>query len=156
VFGTVDYDVYAITHCEIALVAHTELSDLCRRSPSITGHFWRYSLIRAAILREWINTGHLPAIGQIAHLLCEGMIWLEAHGLAEDKTCNFALNQVHLSQATGLSRIHVNRSLQELRRQGLLTLVNGRLTIHDWAALTQIGQFDAAYMHLPQSRWPAA
>jgi CRP-like cAMP-binding protein len=73
---------------------------------------------------------------------------MESVGLAQDGRCDLPLTQDDLGEATGLSVVHVNRTLQDLRGQGLLTFGQGRLTIHAWGALTRLADFQPDYLHL--------
>ena len=128
--------------------------DVCRRFPRIGELLWACAVATTSILREWVvNVRPRPATCRVAHLLCEILVRLESLGLARDKACDLPLTQVHMSQATGLSRIHVNRSCQELKRKGLLSLEHGRLTVHDWTSLAALAQFNPEYLCLPDPRW---
>ena len=73
---------------------------------------------------------------------------MEAAGLATGGSCALALTQEDLSEATGLSQVHVDRTLQDLRARGLLSFDQGRLTVHDWDALAQLADFQLDYLHL--------
>lgn len=155
--GRSGQDIAAITACRLAVLDHAELRALCAAEPRIAALLWRATLVAASVSREWVvNTGHRSAVAALAHLFCELSTRLEAIGLARGGACDLPLTQTHLSRATGLSLVHVNRSLQELRRRGLLSLGNGRLAIHDWAGLAALGGFEAGYLHLPRPRWLAA
>ncbi len=89
-----------------------------------------------AIQREWtVNLGQRTAIERVGHLFCELFLRLRCVGLTEGDSCALPLTQVELADALGLSNVHVNRTLQELRRAGLIVLKGGRLTIPDFAAL---------------------
>ena len=106
----------------------------------------------AAIYREWVvNLGQRQAPSRIAHVFCELMLRMEAVGLAQDRSCHLGLTQEDLGQATGLSLVHVNRTLQDLRGQGLISFAQGRLTIHDWDRLVEVGDFRPDYLHQSQA-----
>ena len=51
-------------------------------------------------------------------------------------------------EATGLSVVHVNRVLQDLRAENLFTWQGHNIHILDWPALQQRAEFDARYLHL--------
>ena len=149
-----DSDITALTPCRVAVVKHSDLLPLSRGYPSIAEALWTYTLVVSAIFHEWIvNVGARPALARIAHLLCQMMARLEAVGLAREGRCELPISQSVLAEATGLSRIHVNRSLQELRKQGLITLSFNALIIHDWKGLTRAGGFDGSYLRPLQPRW---
>lgn len=155
--GVLDVDLFAVSACTLASIETFALLEECRRLPRIGELLWECALTMNSIYREWIvNVGHRPAASRLAHLLCEIVTRLEALGLVQNKTCDFPLTQTHLSQATGLTRIHVNRACQELRKRGLLVLESGRLAIHDWEALARLGHFDPTYLHLPKTRGQVA
>ena len=114
---------------------------------------WRDTLIDGAIFREWIvNTGRRSAVSRTAHLFCELFVRAQVIGLASKDECDLDLTQTPLADATGLSIVHLNRSLQELRRRNLIEYQRGHLTIKDWPGLTKIGDFDDAYLHLDSAR----
>ncbi len=73
---------------------------------------------------------------------------LQAVGLAEDHTCDFPMTQQELADATGISNVHVNRVLQELRADRLIELKANKLKVLDWERLQQVGDFDPMYLHL--------
>ena len=149
-----DVDVTAVNACKLASISADALLDVCRRFPRLGELLWACAVAATSVLREWVvNVGHRPATARVAHLLCEILARLEALGLAQDRSCDLPLTQVHIGQATGLSRIHVNRSCQELKRKGLLAFEHGRLVIHDWDALARLAQFSPEYLCLPDPRW---
>ncbi len=144
-----DRDIGALTNCTLAFMGHEHLRSFCERNPRLAAALWRSTLVDGAIYCEWVvNVAQRPAISRLAHLLCEMMARMEAVGLAQDASCDLRLTQLHLSEATGLSVVHVNRTLQDLRSQGLISFGKGRLTIHDWNALARVGEFRADYLHL--------
>ncbi len=146
-----DSDIGALTNCTLAYMAHGDLRTFCERHPRVAAALWRATLVESAIHREWVvNIGQRPAISRLAHLLCEMMTRMEAAGLAEGGSCDLRLTQENLSDATGLSVVHVNRTLQEIRAQNLITFGKGKLTIHDWNALARLGDFQTDYLHLRQ------
>ena len=147
--ATLDHSLGTITPCEVGFMHHEDLRDLVRRCPRIGDLFWRDTLIDAAIFREWmVGLGRREAYGRIAHLFCEMMVKLRAVGLADGVTCDLPITQTELGDALGLSTVHVNRVLQELRGDGLITLQGGTLTVLDWDGLTNAGEFDPTYLHL--------
>src|SRR5215211_8094540 len=138
-----DHSLMTMTPCKLAFIPHQSLTDLMRRCPRIADVMWRDTLIDAAIFREWmVGIGRRSAYGRIAHLLCEVMMKLKAVGLADGVTCELPITQAELGDALGLSTVHVNRVLQELRGNDLITLRGGVLTVLDWDGLRQAGEFD--------------
>jgi hypothetical protein len=105
--------------------------------------------VSKSIQREWIvNIGQRSARERIAHLFCEMFLRLESVGLAEVFSCDFPLTQTDIAETTGLTSVHVNRTLQELRREGLIVLERQRLTIPDMLALQRVGLFNPDYLHI--------
>ncbi len=144
-----DHSVAALVHSKAGFIAHGALDKLVREFPSIGVLLWRDTLIDAAIFREWIvNVGQRSALGGLAHLLCEVFVRLRAVGLVTDHTCELPLTQSELADALGVSAVHVNRTLQELRGEGLIEFQSRHLTILDWPRLKAAAMFDPAYLHL--------
>jgi len=144
-----DHNLAASVPSTAAFIPHEDLRAVMRSSPSIAEALWRDTLIDAAIFRAWIiGLGQRSAHGHLAHVLCEVFTRLRAVGLTQDHACRLPVTQAELGDALGLSTVHVNRTLQALRGEGLITLERGRLTILDWKGLAETAQFDPAYLHL--------
>ena len=144
-----DHSVLALSDCEIALVPHEQLRDLSRTHHHLTRLFWTLTVIDAAIYRQWlVAAGRLSSVAQIAHFLCEMYVRLQVVGLAEDDTFRLPMNQNELGDAMGLSLVHVNRTLQELRREGLIEWQGDQVRILDRQALGRVAEFDPTYLNL--------
>ncbi|PTM46634.1 CRP-like cAMP-binding protein [Sphingomonas aerolata] len=144
-----DQTIAAITPARVAVVDAPMLAGLAIDHPPLTQALWWESLTAAAIQRAWtLNVGQRSAKQRIAHLLCELYLRMDRVGLVQDGSCALPLTQFHLGDACALTSIHTNRALQELRRDGLLSLEARRLTIHDWPALVDLAAFDPAYLQL--------
>ena len=144
-----DHSIKTLTPSKVALIPHESMRDLMRRFPHVADVLWRDTLVDAAIFREWmLGIGRRSALARIAHLFCEIFVRLRAVGLAEGDECKFPITQQEIGDALGLSTVHVNRSLQELRADGLLQLRRGVLRILDWERFKEAGEFDAGYLHL--------
>lgn len=110
-----------------------------------------------SIYREWVvNVAQREAPSRMAHLFCEIRVRAEAAGLAQGDTCPFPVTQGDLGEMTGLSLVHVNRTLQDLRGRDLVGFGQGVLTIHDWPALVELGDFRTNYLHLGSAAGPYA
>jgi CRP-like cAMP-binding protein len=145
---TMDHTLQTITPCRVGFIAHEALQDLCHRHPGIADALWRETLIDAAIFREWlVGVGRRSAYTHIAHLLCEFLARMKAVGLMNGGTCELPFTQAEIGDALGLSTVHVNRTLQELRGAGLITLRGGSLTVNDWDGFKEAGEFDPTYLH---------
>lgn len=146
-----DSDIRAVSDCTAAYINHGELRTLCDQYPRIGATLWRETLVDSSIFREWVvNVGSRPALNRIAHLLCETMKRAEWVGLSEAMSCDFRVTQTDLSEAAGMSVVHVNRMIQSLRKRKLISFANGRLTVHDWSGLCDLASFRAGYLHHTQ------
>jgi CRP-like cAMP-binding protein len=143
-----DHSLGTLTATKIAGIPHDSLRTLLRRRPSLAEAFWRDTLIDAAVFREWIiGLGRRDAYARIAHLFCELFIRHRAVGLTTGDSFDLHVTQAELGDALGLSTVHVNRVLQDLRRDNLITLRGKLLTILDWNELQRAGEFDPLYLH---------
>jgi CRP-like cAMP-binding protein len=147
-----DHSIGALVASKVAEIAPDDVLKLTHNFPSLTRALWWSTLVEEAIAREWIvNVGQRNALERMAHLFCELLYRFRAVGLNEGNSCTLPLTQVELAETLGLSSVHVNRTLQELRRQRLITLENGTLTIQDLDALKEVSFFNPDYLHLDHS-----
>lgn len=144
-----DHSIAALTPVRAAEIPRATFDRMTDEYARVTKALWWDSLVAVAIQREWtVNLGQRTAIERVGHLFCELFLRLRCVGLTEGDSCALPLTQVELADALGLSNVHVNRTLQELRRAGLIVLKGGRLTIPDFAALQKASLFDPSYLHL--------
>src|SRR5690606_31846796 len=128
-----DHNVLALSDCEAAMVPHDLLRELTRTQPHLTRLLWTLTIIDAAIYRQWlVAAGRLSSVAQIAHFICEMYIRLEVVGKAQNLSFRLPMNQNELSDTMGLSLVHVNRTLQELRRDSLIEWQGDLVRILDW------------------------
>jgi CRP-like cAMP-binding protein len=147
-----DHGVVAITECVTASIAHAELTEIVEGYPHLARLLWLEIAIDGAIQREWFHRlARQDALGRMAHLFCELDARLEAVGLSDEDGFELPLTQRDLADCLGLSNVHVNRTLQELRRRRLVEWRSGRLRLLDREALVQIAEFDPAYLRLHRS-----
>jgi len=148
-----DHSVMTLTPCRVALVPHEKLEQITERYPHLTRLYWFTTNMDAAIHREWeVSLGRRTALSRIATLFCEIKIRLEIVGLTDGLSYDFDLTQTDLAECVGLTPIHVNRTLKELRERGLVQFKSGRVTIHDWDGLARVAEFDPAYLYLEKWR----
>jgi CRP-like cAMP-binding protein len=144
-----DHSIGTLTPCRVAFISHAALHELIRANPGITDLLWRDTLIDAAIFREWLTgVGRRTAHQRVAHLICEVHLRLKVVGRAEEHGFDLPVTQAELADALGLSTVHVNRVLQDLRRDGLIRSRGKRLDVADWGALEEAGGFDPRYLHV--------
>ncbi|HEX2146408.1 MAG TPA: Crp/Fnr family transcriptional regulator, partial [Pseudorhizobium sp.] len=149
VLEVMDHAICTLTPCRVALIPHATMKDITECYPRIARAIWKDTLVDAAVFREWmVSIGRRPAYERIAHLMCEIYVRLDIVGLAKDGAIGWPITQAEIGDALGLSNVHVNRSLMELRSQGLITLSKKELVIHDWEGLKRAGDFDSNYLHL--------
>ena len=146
---TLDHSMGTVTSCTVGFIQHEDLHKLLQAHPRLTDVFWRDTLIDAAIFREWmLGIGRRSARTRIAHLFCEMTARLTAVDLVEGNRVPLPITQAELGDALGLSTVHVNRTLQDLRSAGLVEWQGGVMTVLDWENLKAAGEFDPGYLHL--------
>ncbi|MCK1354202.1 Crp/Fnr family transcriptional regulator [Bradyrhizobium sp. CW7] len=143
-----DCDLCSVGHSTIAAVSHSSLREIMTESLGLTHAFWRETLIQAAIYREWVeNIGARQALGRLAHLLCELTTRMDFVGLADNGSYRIPLTQQDVADACGLSIVHVNRTIQELRGLGLIEWENHTLTLLRPQELQAVAEFSPEYLH---------
>jgi CRP-like cAMP-binding protein len=144
-----DHNVMALTPCTVALVPHERLKEITERFPHLTRVYWFATNLDAAIHREWeLSLGRRSAISRLAHLLCELRVRLGLVGLADESGYDLPLTQTDLAECLGLTSVHINRTLRELREQGMVEFRAGRVAISDLRSLERIAEFDPDYLYL--------
>jgi CRP-like cAMP-binding protein len=130
------------------MIPRDSIIDLAMSRPAIRIAMWIDTLIDSSIFREWVvNVGRRDSRTRISHLLCELATRLKANGHGDGDAFDLPLTQEQLADATGLTAVHTNRTLQKLRREGLIHLNSGSLKILDWDKLREAGDFDELYLH---------
>lgn len=144
-----DHDLMSMSDCRVAVVPHQNITALIEAFPRLGRVYWFCTDMDAAIQRELtLSLGQRSAISRMAHLFCELCVRLEVVGRARDNGYEFPLTQRELSECLGLTVVHANRTLQELRRRGLVELENRQLRILDRRGLEGLAEFDPAYLYL--------
>jgi len=146
---TMDHSIGTLTPCTVAIIPHVSLSAITDSHPRIARALWQCTMVESALFRAWmVNIGQQEAYGRISHLLCELLLRMKVIGLAENGAYELPITQAELGDALGISNVHVNRVLQELRADGLITLTGRIVAINDWKGLREAGQFNPGYLHL--------
>jgi CRP-like cAMP-binding protein len=147
---TMDHSVGALSACRVVTFPHVKLRAITERFPHLTRMLWLMTLLDSAIHREWIVAmGRRSALEQMAHLLCEIFTRLAVIGLGDrDGELTLPINQAELGDTLGLSTVHVNRTLQQLRAERLISWQGQAVRVLDWDRLARIAGFDATYLHL--------
>ena len=146
-----DHSVAALSHVELTEMMPARLREaMCRHPRLIEAFYWR-DMVNASVEREWVlNIGQRSALERLTHLICELYTRLEYLGLVHAGTMPFPMTQSDLADALGLTPVHVNRMMKELRLAGLIQLHSRVLTIPDLDALKSAGMFSDTYLHLGQ------
>ena len=140
----------ALTDTRIISIHHAALQTLLRRYPQIARALWRDCVVEASILSTWmLNLGCRTGAARLAHLFCELAIRSALVGRASAMCFELPARQHHLAECTGMTLVHLNRMLIDLRRRGLLRTWSRMVQILDWRALVEIAEFDANYLQLP-------
>lgn len=146
-----DHSIAAISNVQAVLLD----ADAVRRLeavPALAQALIRNSLAEQAIAREWmINVGYRTSFERLSHLLCELFERLQTVGLTRANACEIPLTQTEIADTLALSAVHVNRTLMELRRSGLVTLQSKQLVIHDYPTLRRAAGFDPAYLYFART-----
>lgn len=148
-----DVDIWAVADSTLVFIDHAPLRRLCAEQPRLGEDFWRATLVDASIHREWeVNLGQRQGLARMAHLFCEIMTRMEVAGRARDNRCALPVTHEDLSDALGITTVHVSRVLGELRSLRLVSFWKGQLEIQDRAGLAELGEFEPDYLHLESRR----
>jgi CRP-like cAMP-binding protein len=148
ILKAMDHTIATLSPCTVVKIPRAQILELMER-PALARAFWWAALVDEATLREWlVNIGARPAEHRVAHLLCELLLRLETVGLTNGDTYELPITQTELADTVSLTNVHVNRVLQRLRWDGLITLKSKHLVILDVARLKAFSGFNPNYLHL--------
>lgn len=146
-----DYSIQALTVCELGVVPTRAIRAMMLRHPNVAQAMWVDTLIDASIFREWLlNVGQRDARARLAHLFCEFSRRLETAGLSQDGRYELPMTQEQLADATGMTSVHVNRTMKALEREGLIEREKRFVRIPNWEQLRDVAGFSELYLHLDQ------
>jgi len=147
-----DHSIQTLTRAEVATVGREHIVALIDSHPRVGRAMWIDTLVDGSIFREWVmNVGRRPARQRIGHLLCEFARRLEITGLGDTSGYEFPMTQEQLADATGLTSVHVNRTLKVLEAEGLIVRSKRFIKIPDWERLRDMSGFNELYLHLDQA-----
>jgi CRP-like cAMP-binding protein len=147
-----DHDLISLVPSTLGFISHTTVRALTRASPNVTEALWRDTLIDSAIFREWIvNVGQRPAANRLAHTVVELRRRLAITGRGAGDTFEMPLTQEQISEALGITPVHANRIIKQLRDDGIVDISRGRVVVLDEAKLAELAHFDDRYLHLDPS-----
>jgi CRP-like cAMP-binding protein len=151
--GIADHSVQALTTAKVAFIPREAVVKLAFDCPAVGLALWQDTLVDGSIFREWIaNVGRRDARTRLAHLLCEFALRLEAAGEGELTRWELPMTQEHLGDCTGLTSVHVNRTLKGLEEDELISRSSRSVTIENWKSLAQAGDFQSDYLHLGEAQ----
>ncbi len=149
VLKRLEHSIDALTPARVAIVPHDRLKIITERWPHLARLLWTSTLLDAAIHREKIlSIGRRSAISRLAHLLCELQVRFQVVGMTQGYSYSLALTQAQLADASGLTQVHVNRTLKDLRDRGFVTVRGGTVMIGNWDALVDVAEFTDDYLYL--------
>ncbi|QIE56563.1 Crp/Fnr family transcriptional regulator [Pikeienuella piscinae] len=144
---TSDHSFEPIVNIEAAEVLKSDLLDAFAQTPRLaTAILWAASRDEAMVVEHLVGIGRRDADARMAHFLLELGSRLALVGMGTKDGYDCPLTQYHLADVLGLSAIHVNRVLRQLRERGLVTFRDGRVSFEDHAGLVELAEFDAAYL----------
>jgi CRP-like cAMP-binding protein len=144
-----DHSIATLSPCTAVDIPREKILELLQR-PTLSLALWCAALVDAAVLREWlVNIGQRRAGQRLAHVLCELLLRLRIVGLAGN-SYELPLSQKDLADTIGVSNVHLNRVLQELRRENLISWKNDVLAIEDIDRLMTYSGFNPNYLHIGQ------
>lgn len=146
---TMDHGVVALTPCRVALAEHEALHRITETSPHLTRLLWLDTLVDGAIHREWlVAMGRRRKTAQLAHFICELYVRLKIVERTDGSSFHLPLSQAELADVLGISVVHFNRVLQDLRQQGLIAWSSHSVSIRNFERLKEVAEFDPTYLSL--------
>jgi CRP-like cAMP-binding protein len=143
-----DHSITTLSVCRVVRIAPETMTEILQHHPQVARALRMSALVDEATLREWlVNLGRRYSVERLAHLFCELLMRLQAVGRATKNSYALPLTQTDLADTMGMSDVHVNRSLQELRQEELIELRRGHLTIPDPSRLQAVAEYKADYLH---------
>ncbi|WP_419808548.1 Crp/Fnr family transcriptional regulator [Sphingomonas sp.] len=144
-----DHSLALLSDAKVAVIPKQKMLGLIEQRPKLARALWWATLVDEAILREWlVNMGKRPAYDRVAHLFVELYLRLRAVGLAPDHSFDLLATQADLGDTLGITSVHMNRTLQKLKGEGLIQSAQGRLRIPDIQRLKNVTRFEENYLHL--------
>lgn len=143
-----DHSIQTLTSARVAMISREEMDGMMIRHPGITRALYLAQLTDEATLRAWIvSMGRRTSAERVAHLMCELYARARSIGLVEGEELTLPASQIVLADALGMTAVHINRILKDLRLAGAMTLNRGSLHILDPQKLARIAGFDENYLH---------
>ena len=149
VLGQLEQELVALSACEVAMLPYRELRRLTQQSPAIQTVLWLQAAIDHSIQGAWIQAlGTKRGPAKLAHVFCEMQLRLGLVGIATKMGFPLPLSQQELAEYAGMTHVHLNRCLKELRDSGLVSFSQGWAKVENWNGLKALARFDEAYLNL--------
>jgi CRP-like cAMP-binding protein len=146
--GRLDHDVATISDALIATISRERMTELVTRYPNLARTLWYSTMLDSAMHREWIfRLGRLGAVGRVAHFFSEIEVRLRLAKVGDEHGVPLPVTQVDVAEVCGLTPVHVNRVLRQLREEGVVTFRSGELRVQDRSGLHRLAEFDARYLY---------
>jgi len=143
-----DDDLRTLRSCELACIRLADLRRAMAARPSLGVAVLRAFAVDASIFREWtVNVGQRHAEQRIGHLLCELEVRARRGEPGGDGP-GLPVSQYNIAEATGLTPVHVNRTLKMMQAKGLLTANRSGIRVHRWDDLRENSGFHYRYLHM--------
>lgn len=143
-----DHSIQTITPALVATIDRVEMDVLMHEHRGIAKAMYLGQLIDEGTMRAWITSmGRRASIERAAHLMCELYLRARNVGLTLETRFALPLSQSLLADSLGMTPVHLNRVMKELRASGAMTLQRGSLIIEDPVRLIRIAGFDENYLH---------
>ncbi len=146
-FRTSDHNVEPITPALASEVFASDLIAAFSNTPRLaTAILWAASRDEAMVVEHLVGMGRRNAAQRTGHFLLELAARLKLVGLGDKAGYACPLSQYLLADTLGLSAVHVNRVLRELREAGFVTFQHGHVSFQDFDGLATFCEFDRAYL----------
>ena len=141
--------VSAINKCIVSIIPVERARALAETNPGVQNLLWRLTLFRSAISTQWLfNIGQRSTRERLAHLICELHVRLDAIGLVTGWSFALPLTQQDFGECLGVSSVHINRTFQCFRNEGLIEFNERRLVLREFNALRDASEFDPKYLRI--------
>ena len=149
VLGRLEQDLVALSACEVASVPHATIKAMTEQSAAIQKIFWLQAAVEHSIQAAWIHAlGTKRGTAKVAHMFCEMQLRLALVGIATQMGFPLPLSQQEIADYSGMTHVHLNRCLRELREAGLVSFATGWVKVHDFEGLKRLARFDDNYLNL--------
>lgn len=153
ILDAMDHSIGTLAPSTVASVSGARMKELLLSRASIALAFWWNTLQDEGVLRERIlDEGRRDAYSRVGFLIYEIFVRMRAFGVIDDQKFDFPVTQVDLADATGLTPVHVNRMLKQLREENLIAIDGKTWTIRDPDGLRRASQYEASYLHLDRAK----